>query len=86
MVHTLPQSPPCGGASPLWEGAEGCGGAALPSPGEKVAERSEVGCGMRAITLRKQSGIILADGKFSAGLCDVEDPTFFPAFHLSQLR
>ena len=64
----------------------GCGGAALPSPGEKVAERSEVGCGMRAITLRKQSGIILADGKFSAGLCDVEDPAFFPAFHLSQLR
>ena len=60
--------------------------AALPSPGEKVAERSEVGCGMRAITLRKQSGIILADGKFSAGLCHVEDPTFFPAFHLSQLR
>ena len=62
------------------------GEAALPSPGEKVAERSEVGCGMRAITLRKQSGIILADGKFSAGLCDVEDPAFFPAFHLSQLR
>ena len=27
---------------------QGSGEAALPSPGEKVAERSEVGCGIRA--------------------------------------
>ena len=41
MVRTLPQSPPCGGASPLWEGAEGCGGDFRGLP-RRFAPRNDV--------------------------------------------
>ena len=56
----------------------------IPSPGEKVAEQSEVGSGMREITFDDVSAQTCSNVNISTGLFRIQNRTFLPEFHFSQ--
>ena len=64
--------------------AQGARREPMPSPGEKVARRSRVGRGMRAVSFRAVQGLGLGMSYLSAGLMPLPHIGVSPAFLFSQ--